>query len=99
VTKQAQSTKIIEITLAPALCYRQNMICVPETLPDAFAKTPVSHEFDPLFAARIPQPAEFLHGIDAAPRAHAFVTKKDLFAQISGLGSELPFVNAIQSRR
>jgi hypothetical protein len=93
-TEQAESANIVEITLAATLCYRQNMIRVPETLPDASQKAPVGHQFGAFFAARVAQGPEFLHGIDAAPRAYAFVAEKDLFTQIGGLRSELPLVNA-----
>lgn len=84
-TEQAQSAKVIEITLAPTLHYGNNMICVPETLPEAFGKTPMDHEFGPLFAARVAQTPEFLHSIDAAPRAYPLIAEKNLLAQIGRL--------------
>ena len=70
------------------------MICVPETLSNAFRKTPMIHELDPLLAPRVAQTSELSHGVDAAPCAYAVIAEENLLAQIGGLRPKLPFMNA-----
>lgn len=94
-TTQAQSPDVVEIALASAFLYGQNVICIPQALASPFFQAPVAHEGKATLAAGPFQPYLLANRIDSAMGANASIPFEDLLAQISGLGPQLPLVHAI----
>src|ERR1051326_5706682 len=95
VAEEAEGLHIGKIAFAAALGDRHNVIGIPETVAAApvlfelLARSPV--ELALVFAQRF--------GVDAARGTDAAVAQKDLLPQITGVGAQLPFVDAVRAAK
>src|SRR5277367_1045463 len=92
---QTEGTDIVEVALAAAFCYRQNVIRVPKTLAHSCRESPMPHEPQASGAPRTLELAVFLDGVQSAVNAHTSVALQYLFAQVSWLRTELPFMHTV----
>jgi hypothetical protein len=64
--EQAQCAEIVEVALAAALGNRQNVICIPKSLPDAFRHAPVTQQVFTFESACVPELAPLNNRIELA---------------------------------
>jgi hypothetical protein len=90
VALQAKRAHVGKIAFASTFGHGHDVVGIPEVAPAA----PVLFE---LAASRVVQltlvPAQRF-GVQAASRADAVVAQEDLFAQVTGIGAQFPFVDA-----
>src|SRR5579875_1583591 len=93
---QAQGAEVLQVALAAALGYGQNMVGVPEAATDIDGtKAPHGQAFPADSAAAASQLAVGVNGVGAALRTHAGVTQKHLLTQVAWIGPQPPLVDAI----
>ena len=92
---QAEGTDVLEFAFAAAFDYREDVVGVPQRLAQAGFQSPVMQEGCAVGATGAFELAERSEGIDAAVGADAAVAFEDVFAEVCGLGAELPFVDAV----
>ena len=91
---QAECAHICEIALSAAFRYGKNMVRVPEGFAAAFAKSPVFQETASGRVVETAHVAAQRGGVGLALRADTFVTFENFIAQVTGIGSQFPFVDA-----
>lgn len=91
---KAQRADIIQVALATAFRYRQNVIGIPQTLAYPFVETPVTHECEASGTACALQPGLLPDGVKATVSANAPVSFEYLLAQVAWLQPQLPLVDA-----
>lgn len=91
---KAERSHVRQIALAAAFRDRDDVIGVPKRFPAALAQVP---GFQKLTSRRIVQLAQIAaqgDGVGATLGADAPVAREDLFAEITGIGPQLPFMDA-----
>jgi hypothetical protein len=94
VAQQTQGSHIREVALPSALRDRHNVIGVPKRFAAAFAKFPLFEKLSACGKIQLAHVTPQRDGIDAALRAYAVIAREYLVAKITGVGAQLPFVNA-----
>jgi hypothetical protein len=94
--EQAQCAEIVEVALAAALGNRQNVICIPKSLPDAFRHAPMTQQVFTFDSACVPELAPLNNGIELTRGADAAIAQEDLFAKVRRLSPQAPLVNAVR---
>jgi hypothetical protein len=92
--EEAERSHVREVALAAAFRHGHDVVCIPKRLPAAFAQSP---GFQKLAARSVVEFAEIAaqgYGIGGALGADAAVAREDLFAEIAGVGAQLPFMDA-----
>ena len=92
---QAEGADVVQVALPAAFRHRQNVIGIPQTLAHPRVESPMAHQGRPCVAASSLQLAMLFDRVEAAMRADAAVSLQYLLAQITWLGSQLPFVDAV----
>jgi hypothetical protein len=94
-TTKTQGTDVIQVALSAAFRYRQNVIGIPQSFTYLCLEAPVQHKLLAGGAARPFQPALLFDRVKTTMSAHASISLEYLFAQVSGLRSQLPLMYAI----
>ena len=94
VALEAERAHVGEIALAAAFRYRDDVVRVPERFPALFRESPFPEKFSPRHVVQAAHFFSKLSGIDSASGADAGVTLENLFAEITGIGAQLPLMNA-----
>jgi hypothetical protein len=91
---QAEGPHVRQVALTAAFRDRNDVVGVPERFPAAFAQVP---GFQKLTASCIVEFSEIPakgDGVGAALGADSAVSREDLFAEITGIGPQFPFMDA-----
>ncbi len=91
---QAKCPHVGKVALSPTFRNRYDVVGIPKRLPAFFAKPPF---FEKSASCREVQPAHVSpkrHRVCAAFGADSAIALQNFFAQIAGVGSEFPLVNA-----
>src|SRR5258707_11761481 len=91
VAAQTQRAHVRQVALAAALRYRKNVVGVPE-MP---SMAPLFFELAAGGPVELALVLPHGFGVKAAHSADTAVAREDLLAQVAGVGSQLPFVNAV----
>jgi hypothetical protein len=92
---QAKCAQVVEIALAAALGYWQDVISVPQALAPEIPETPDSEQILPALGARAPQEGVGGERIYGAAGADALIAFTDGVAQVGRAGAQPPLVHAI----
>lgn len=96
VAQKAQGTKVVEIALAAAFSYGNNVVGVPQTSPGRDGLHAIQAQAGGAGLAASPlQRVVSRNGIDIAKGAAAVVAREDLLAQIAGIGAQPPLMHAV----
>ncbi len=95
VAQQAQCPHVGQIALPSAFRNRHNMIGVPKRLPAALTHLPSLQELSPRREIQFPHVPSKRDRVGTALRANAAVAREYLVSQISRIGSQLPFMDAL----
>lgn len=90
---QAERSQVVQIAFAASLGNRQYVVRVPET-PPAHMHAETVAQCSPLAGRHELKPAIELDGVQSANCAYAAVAGEHLFAEIPGICSQPPFVDA-----
>ena len=91
---QAQSADVRQIALASAFNYRHDVIGIPQAFAPFGCDAPLRESFEARRASKPLQVLKSRKAIRATRRAHAPIALEHLLAQITGIGSETPFLHA-----
>jgi hypothetical protein len=92
--RQAEGSEVLKIALASAFDHGNHVVCIPETLSCKLLESPTRQELFPVCPSGTLQIEIREPGIDAAERADAFVARKHVFTEISGIGPQAPLMDA-----
>jgi hypothetical protein len=93
VAPEAKSPEIGKIALTPSFGHRKDMVRIPEAF-SLGIHVKLALQCFPFLQRNQLKPAVELNGIQTADRADASIAPKHLFAQIAGIRSQTPLVNA-----
>lgn len=93
-TSQAEGADVVEVALASAFDYGNDVVGIPQRFARAGAKTPVHQERCAMGTAGIAELSSSGDGIGFTDSADAAITIEDFFTEIGGLGAQFPLVDA-----
>jgi len=96
VTQKAQGAKVIEIALAAAFSYGNNVVSIPEASPGGDGLQSIKAQTGSACLPTRPlQRVVSRNRVDIAKGAAAIVAREDLLAQVAGVGAQPPLVYAV----
>jgi hypothetical protein len=93
VAEKTQGSQILKVAFSSAFYDGQNMISIPESLAREPLEPPFGEKPLPMGPTRAPQFPIGSAGVGSAYRANAPVPPQNLLAQVTGVGTEAPFVH------
>lgn len=90
---QTERADILEIALAAAFGDGHDVVRIPETSSHALSESPVLQQKLPILTSRKTKLARSDDGIQATGGTHTAIAEQDVFAQIGGLGAQLPLMH------